>query len=284
MTTPAIAVRGLSKRHGDHLVVDDVTFDVRSGSVTCLGGPNGAGKSSTLRLIAGLDRPNAGQVLVHGRALPSWPEPGRVLGAAFDGRAAHPGRTAIDSLRWVARLAGVPEQRCADLLHEVGLAAVARRRTRTFSLGMHRRLALAIALLPEPEVLVLDEPLNGLDPEGVAWFRSLLGDLRSRGCTVLMVSHAIADVADLVDDVVTMRDGRVNESGPAEKLWRHRDTVRVCSDDPQRLAAILQSAGGRVVRVDDDFAMHIGGLESGAITRLATAHGLTLTGRRENDA
>jgi len=282
--TAAVEVSGLTKRHGDHTVVDDVSFDVRSGTVTCLAGPNGAGKSSTLRLVAGLDRPSDGKVLVHGQPLQSWPEPGRRLGAAFDGRAAHPGRTALDSLRWVARLVGVPEDRCAQLLQEVGLASVARRRTRTFSLGMHRRLALAIALLPEPEVLVLDEPLNGLDPEGVVWFRSLLQDLRSRGRTVLMVSHAMADVGDLVDDVVTMREGRIEESGTAARLWRRHDTVHVRTDDPQRLAAVLQTAGGRIVRVDEDFAMHVGGLDTGAITRLATAHGLTLTGAHGSDS
>lgn len=280
MTTPAIELRGLTKRHGDLTVVDDMSFEVRAGTVTCLAGPNGAGKSSTLRLIAGLDRPSAGEVLLSGRPLAAWPDPGRVLGASFDGRCAHPGRTALDSLRWLARLADVPDERCHQLLEEVGLARVARRRTRSFSLGMHRRLALATVLLPEPRILVLDEPLNGLDPEGVAWFRQLVGNLRDEGRTVLMVSHAMADLADLVDDVVTMREGRVQNAGPAAEVWQRRDTVLVRTDDPQRLAAVLQTAGGRVVRVDEDFGMHIGGLDTGAIAQLATANGLTLTGDR----
>lgn len=283
MTSPAIEVRGLTKRHGELTVVDDAWFDVRRGTITCLAGPNGAGKSSTLRLIAGLDRPSAGEVLINGRRLQSWPTPGRVLGAAFDGRCAHPGRTALDSLRWLARLSGIPDERCTRLLEEVGLASVAHRRTGTFSLGMHRRLGLATLLLPEPEILVLDEPLNGLDPEGVEWFRSLIDRLRTRGHTVLVVSHAMVDLADLVDDLVTMRQGRIHEAGPADMLQRH-ETVHVRTDDPQRLAAVLQTAGGRIVRVDEDFGMHVGGLETGEIAQLASEHGLTLTGDRRGDS
>lgn len=275
-TTPAIEAIGLGKHHGGVRAVADLSFAVRPGAVTGFLGPNGAGKSTTLRLLTGLDRPSAGRVLVDGRPLTEWPEPGRKLGAVLGVNCAHRGRTARDSIRWVCRLAGVPVRRGDDLLEELGLFGVADRRTGGFSLGMRQRLALAIALVADPEILVLDEPMNGLDPEGILWTKDLLRRMRAEGRTLFFTTHLLSEVEDLVDDLVVIANGAVVDTGSARSFMDRHDhgAVVVRSDDLPGLAAVLQAAGGRVVRVLDGDRMEVSGLDAAQVGRIAAQAGI----------
>jgi ABC-2 type transport system ATP-binding protein len=204
-----IRVRGLTKRYGGTTAVDGLSFDVRPGVVTGLLGPNGSGKSTTLRMILGLDRPTAGTATVDGRAYTDLPSPPRQVGALLDARAAEGARTAYDHLRWVALAARLPRRRIDEVLGQVGLADVAGRRIRGFSLGMSQRLGIATALLGDPATLVLDEPVNGLDPEGIVWMRGLLGRLASEGRTVLVASHFLAEMQAVAEAVVVVGKGRL---------------------------------------------------------------------------
>lgn len=205
---------GLSKRHGSHAVLSDVTFNAQPGRVTGFLGPNGAGKSSTLRILLGLDRPTAGSALVNERPYRSLREPLRTVGSMLDGSGAHRSRSARHHLAWVARSNGIPRRRVNEVLEEVGLTDSARARVGTFSLGMGQRLGLAAALLGEPAALVLDEPVNGLDPEGIRWIRGLLRSHADGGGTVLLSSHLMSEVAEIADDLVVIAGGRIIRSGP----------------------------------------------------------------------
>lgn len=242
----ALAADGLTKRFGDRRAVTDLSFTVRTGAITGFLGPNGAGKSTTLRLFMGLDRPTAGSALVGGRPLAQWPDPGHQVGAVLSSRCAHPGRTALDSVRWVGRLVGASEAQCRHWLERVGLCAHADRRTGEFSLGMHQRLALAQALLADPLVLVLDEPMNGLDPEGITWLRELLRQQRADGRAVFLSSHLLRELDDLVDDLVVISQGRLLSAGPADEFRDRfqRQVVLVRSPDLDRLLPVLERAGG----------------------------------------
>jgi len=215
-----IEFRGLTKRFGEVLAVDDLTVDVPAGQVTGILGPNGAGKSTALRLALGLLRPTAGQVLVSGRPYARLPRPRRTVGAVLDGEGFHPGRTGRDHLRIQARLVGVPLSRTEEVLEGVGLTAQAGRRVGGYSLGMRRRLGLAAALLGDPQVLVLDEPANGLDPAQIAWLRGLLRDTAAQGRTVVVSSHVLGEVARTVDRVTILQDGRLRWAGPVGSLTR----------------------------------------------------------------
>ena len=213
-----IEARGLSKRYGRAVAVDRLSFDVRPGLVTGFLGPNGAGKSTTMRLILGLDAPDAGWVRVGGRAYRDLRRPLRTVGALLEARAFHPGRSARAHLLALAASNAIPAARVEEVLEEVGLARVAGRRAGTFSLGMGQRLGLAAALLGDPEVLLLDEPGNGLDPEGIRWVRGLLRSLAAEGRTVLVSSHQIAEVAVTADEVVVLGAGRLLAAGPVAEL------------------------------------------------------------------
>lgn len=184
------------------------------GRVTGLLGPNGAGKSSTLRILLGMDRPDAGTALIHGSTYRSLPVPLKIVGSLLEGAGAHPSRTGRNHLRWVAASNGIQSARIDEVLDEVGLSEAARRRVGTYSLGMRQRLGLATAMLGSPQVLVLDEPVNGLDPDGIRWIRRLLRRFADAGGTVLLSSHMLAEVAEVADDLVIMSSGQVAATGP----------------------------------------------------------------------
>jgi ABC-2 type transport system ATP-binding protein len=204
-----IEVEGLTKRYGHTMAVDGLSFAVRPGVVTGFLGPNGSGKSTTMRMILGLERPSAGRVLIEGRRYRDLRSPLRTVGALLDGRAFHPGRSARAHLRALARANGIADARVAEVLEMVGLASVARRRAGRFSLGMGQRLGIAAALLGDPATLVLDEPVNGLDPEGIRWVRGLVRGLAAEGRCVLMSSHLIGEMADTADVVLVVGRGHL---------------------------------------------------------------------------
>jgi len=213
-----LQISDLSKRHGPSTVLSDVTFDALPGRVTGFLGPNGAGKSSTLRILLGLDRPSAGKALVDGRPYRSLRHPMRTVGSMLDQSGAHRSRTARNHLVWVARAGGIPPRRVDEVLDQVGLAHASRARVSTFSLGMGQRLGLAAAMLGEPAALVLDEPVNGLDPAGIRWMRRLLRDHADAGGTVLLSSHLISEVAEIADDLVVIAGGRIVAAGPVAEV------------------------------------------------------------------
>jgi ABC-2 type transport system ATP-binding protein len=206
---PAIEVHGLTKRFGQLTAVDQLSFAVHRGTITGFLGPNGAGKTTTLRMLLGLVAPAAGTALVNGRSYRDLPEPLRLVGASLEASSAHPGRTAGSHLRVHAMAGNAPPRRLPQVLELTGLAGAADRRVGEFSLGMRQRLALATALLCDPEILILDEPANGLDPEGVRWLRRLLRGLAAEGRTVLVSSHILAEVAQTVESVVIVDHGRL---------------------------------------------------------------------------
>jgi ABC-2 type transport system ATP-binding protein len=215
-----ISVRELRKRYGGTVAVDGLSFDVRPGVVTGLLGPNGSGKSTTIRMILGLDRPSAGTATVDGRAYADLPAPPRQVGALLDASAADGARTARDHLRWVARAGRLPRDRVGEVLDLVGLGPVAGRRARTYSLGMLQRLGIAAALLGDPATLILDEPVNGLDPEGIAWVRGLLRELAAQGRTVLVASHHLAEMQEVAEAVLILGRGRLLADASVGELTR----------------------------------------------------------------
>ena len=216
----AIELHGLTKRFGAVTAVDNLTLELSAGTITGLLGPNGAGKPTTLRMLLGLVAPTAGTATFDGRRYVELDEPARRVGAVLEASSFHPGRRAIDHLRVLASAAGLPSQRASAALREAGLADQSRRRVGGFSLGMRQRLGLAAALLGEPSVLVLDEPTNGLDPEGVHWLRGFLRSQADIGRTVVVSSHLLAEVSQTVDHVVILDHGRLVRSAPLAELTR----------------------------------------------------------------
>ena len=204
-----ITVSALTKHYDKRLVVDDMTFDIAAGRVTGFVGPNGAGKSTTMRMMVGLTRPDHGDVRYHGTAYNRLRQPARVVGSVLDARCTHPGRTARNHLRAVAALSAVPGRRVDEVLGEVGLESAADKRAGSFSLGMRQRLALAGALLAEPEVLLLDEPSNGLDPDGIRWLRNSLRGFAANGGTVFLSTHLIGELEKFADDLIVIGNGKV---------------------------------------------------------------------------
>lgn len=237
-----IEVTGLTKRFGSVLAVDDLTFAVEPGRMTGFLGPNGAGKTTTLRMLLGLIRPTSGSSTIGGRPYSQLDEPLRAVGAGLDGSSFHPGRSGRDHLRWVAAAAGIPAGRADEVLALTGLRDAARRRVGGYSMGMRQRLALAGALLGDPQVVILDEPANGLDPEGIAWLRGFLRHLAAEGRTVLVSSHVLSEVQQTVDDVLIIARGRLVRSGPLSTLGGVVGT-EVHSPDSDALRAALGSAG-----------------------------------------
>ena len=222
-----ISVDRLTKRYGSVLAVDDLSFDVEPGRVTGFLGPNGSGKTTTLRMLLGLAAPDGGTATINGVRYRNLPDPARTVGAALEADSFHPGRSAVEHLRILATAAGIPRNRAAQVLDLVGLTEAARRRVGGFSLGMRQRLTLATTLLGDPGVLILDEPLNGLDPDGIRWMRALLRQLAVEGRTVLVSSHLLAEAAQTVDDVVVINGGRLAAQGPVAELnlSRHTDNL-----------------------------------------------------------
>ena len=220
-----VSVQGLTKRYGEILAVDDITFSLEAGTVTGFLGPNGAGKSTTLRVLLGLAEPTAGDALVFGRRYRELEQPVRRVGAVLESNDFDPGRSGRDHLRALAIAAEIPPSRVAEVLELVELASNAHRRARTYSLGMRQRLGLAAALLGDPELLMLDEPANGLDPVGVHWLRKFLRRFAESGRTVLVSSHLLAEVAQAVDQVMIINGGRLVAAGPLEDLTRGGRTL-----------------------------------------------------------
>lgn len=204
-----IEVSQLTKRYGRRTAVDGLTFSVRPGVVTGFLGPNGAGKSTTMRLMLGLDRPTAGEVRIAGKRYDQLEQPLRTVGVLLDVRAVHPGRSAVNHLRYLARSNGIADRRVREVIEVTGLEEVARRRTGRFSLGMAQRLGMAAALLGDPAVLILDEPVNGLDPEGIRWIRGMMRGLAAEGRTVFVSSHLMTEAAQTVDHLIVLGRGRV---------------------------------------------------------------------------
>ena len=204
-----ITIENLTKRRAGRLVLNDVGFRALPGRVIGFVGPNGAGKSSTLRCLLGLDRPDSGRALIDGRRYRDLPHPWRKVGAVLDSAGAQPSRSGRAHLRWAAAGAGVPGRRVDEVLEMVGLSHAARRPVRTYSLGMGQRLGLATALLGDPDILILDEPINGLDPDGIRWIRRLMRSHAAQGGTVLVSSHVLSELAEIADDIVIIADGTI---------------------------------------------------------------------------
>jgi ABC-2 type transport system ATP-binding protein len=239
-----VQVTGLTKTFGPVRAVDDLTFTVAPGRVTGFLGPNGAGKTTTLRLLLGLATPNAGTATIGGQHYAARTRPAGQVGAALEASSFHPGRTALDHLRVYAPQIGVDDARCSEVLAQVGLAEAAGRRVGGFSMGMRQRLALATTLLGDPQVLLLDEPANGLDPEGIAWLRQFLRYLAAQGRTILVSSHVLSEVEQTVDDVVIIARGRlVHASSLAQLEAMARPAVRISCPDPAGLAALVAEHG-----------------------------------------
>ena len=240
----AVDVTGLTKTFGALKAVDDLTFTVTPGRVTGFLGPNGAGKTTTLRLLLGLATPDAGSVTIGGIPYGQRPRPARHVGAALEAASFHPGRSARDHLRVYAPEVGVPESRCDEVLAMVGLADAADRRVGGFSMGMRQRLALATTLLGDPQVMLLDEPANGLDPEGIAWLRQFLRYLAGEGRTVLVSSHVLSEVEQTVDDVVIIAKGRLVHASSLQQLEAMaRPAVKIVSPDTDGLTRLVREAG-----------------------------------------
>src|SRR5262245_55132588 len=236
-----VSARALTKQFGRVRAVDDLTFELPAGRVTGFLGPNGAGKTTTLRMLLGLVEPTAGEAPIGDRRYVDLPKPRRAVGAVLEATGYHPGRRARDHLRILAGLAGASRDRVDHVFDQVGLLDVADRRVGGYSLGMRQRLGLAAALLGDPEVLILDEPANGLDPEGIAWLRSLLRSLAGEGRTILVSSHVLSEVAQTVDHVVIISRGQLRFAGPLRALERGAVTVR--TPRPEQLRANLVSRG-----------------------------------------
>ncbi len=249
---PAIEVNGLSKRFGATLAVDDLSFTVDSGRIVGFLGPNGAGKTTTLRAVLGLIRPTAGTATIDGRPYDQLENPTRTVGAVLDGGMFHPGRSGRNHLRSIALAAGVGDSRVDELLELVSLSDAAGRRAGGYSLGMRQRLGLAAALLGDPRVLVLDEPANGLDPQGIRWLRDFLRSLAAEGRAILVSSHVLSEVAQTVDEVVVIHRGRSIEQAPIGELLAGRGGgVRVAGPDAARLAELLRADGAEVADGQD---------------------------------
>ncbi|MER5219405.1 ABC transporter ATP-binding protein [Streptomyces flaveus] len=272
-----IDVQNLTKRYGQNTVVSGLTFTVRSGAVTGFLGPNGAGKSTTMRMMLGLTRPDTGSASIDGRAYHELRYPARHVGALLETSAPHRSLTAADHLLWLAQSNRIARQRVGEVLEMVGLTGVARRRIGTFSLGMGQRLGLAAALLGDPPVLVLDEPVNGLDTEGIRWLRELLRSMAAEGRTVLVSSHLMTEMSMVADHLIVISRGQLlAETSMSDFIQRHgRTYVRVRTPEPLRLNRELEQKGASL-RPASDGSLEVEGMSAAEISRLAAASGLSL--------
>jgi len=272
-----IEVRNLSKRYGDKLAVNDLSFTVEPGTVTGFLGPNGAGKSTTMRLIVGLDHPTSGTATIDGKRYAELHQPLRVVGALLEAGALHPGRSAHNHLLFLAQTQALPRRRVDEVIDLVGLHDVAHERVGGFSLGMKQRLGIAAALLGDPRVLILDEPINGLDPEGILWVRNLLRLLADEGRTVLVSSHLMSEMAQTADNLIVIgRGSLIAQSSMVEFIDRNSDqSVIVRAPDQAALRDVLTAAGGQV-SVNEDDALIVLLLTAARIGDLAASAGLAL--------
>ncbi|MEU1880049.1 ATP-binding cassette domain-containing protein [Streptosporangium sp. NPDC020072] len=272
-----IEVRNLTKRHRGRAVVDDLSFTVEPGHVTGFLGRNGAGKSTTMRLMLGLDHPCAGRVLFDGVPYRRLPEPLRRVGVVLSPPAVHPGRTAFDHLLWLARTNRVPRGRVGEVLETVGLTGAARQRAGSLSLGMTQRLGIAAALLGDPPVLLLDEPVNGLDPEGVLWIRGMLRTLAAEGRTVFFSSHLMGETALTAERLVVIGGGRLLADTTVRRFVEDnaRSHVRLRTPEPGRMREALAMAGIQAGTAEDG-SLEVHGVEAAGLGELAAANGVTL--------
>lgn len=274
MSRPMITVRGLSKRYGTTLAVDDLSFEVERGKVTGFLGPNGAGKTTTMRVLLGLAPADAGEARALGQPYRRLEHPARRVGALLDGSGFHPSRTARNHLRLLAATVGVADGRVEEVLDDVELAEAADRKVGGLSLGMRRRLGLASALLGEPEILVLDEPANGLDPAGIRWLRHSLQSFAAAGGTVFVSSHVLAEVAQTAEEVVVVNRGKLVTHTTVNDLTAGR-TVSVRTSDRERLRRALVTAGGRVQVTGPD-GLAVAGVGQELVGETAASEGLVV--------
>ena len=272
-----IEAHGLTKRYGDKVAVDDLSFVVKPGIVTGFLGPNGAGKSTTMRLILGLDRPTSGSVTVNGKPYRDHAAPLHEVGALLEARAVHTGRSARNHLRALAQTSGIPTSRVDELIDVVGLHDVARKRVKGFSLGMGQRLGIATALLGDPSTLLLDEPVNGLDPEGIRWIRELLRERAAGGRTVLVSSHLMSEMSQTADHLIVVGRGRlIADIGVREFIAAaSRNLVRVRTKDPSGLTALLKAPEVTITKGADK-SLTVAGLTTDQIGTAAGQAGITL--------
>jgi ABC-2 type transport system ATP-binding protein len=272
-----IEAHGLTKDYGEKRAVDGLTFTVEPGIVTGFLGPNGSGKSTTMRLILNLDRPTAGTVTVNGKRYRDFPAPLHEVGALLEARAVHTGRSAYHHLLALAQTHGVPKSRVVELIDRVGLHDVARKRVGKFSLGMGQRLGIAAALLADPEILILDEPANGLDPEGIQWIRNLLKELAAEGRTVFVSSHVMSEMALTAEHLIVIGRGRLIADLSVDEFVRRasKDTVRVRSPQAADLASALAGPEVGVERLEDG-ALEISGLTAQQVGEAAAEHRIVL--------
>ena len=272
-----IEARHLTKRYGQTSAVDDVSFVVKPGRVTGFLGPNGAGKSTTMRMILGLDTPSSGSVLVNGKPYRDLNDPLRSVGALLDAKAIVGGRSAANHLMWLADSNGIARRRVGEVLDIVGLGDVAAQRVETFSLGMSQRLGIAAALLGDPDTLIFDEPINGLDPDGIVWIRNLMKRLASQGRTVFLSSHLMSEMAQTADHLLVIAQGRIiADAGMDEFINQNAaPSVRVRAVQQTELADAL-TLGGGVVECSPDGALRVTGVDCLAIGGVACAHDITL--------
>ena len=276
--SPSIEVRGLTKTFGDTVAVDDLTFDVHPGRVTGFLGPNGAGKSTTLRMILGLDTPTAGFALVNGSPFAEHHQPLYEVGAILDPKAFHPGRSAVNHLSVLALANGIGRSRVDQVLDMVGLTSVASKRAGGFSLGMGQRLGIAAALLGDPGILILDEPINGLDPDGILWIRTLLRSLAEQGRTVLVSSHLMSEMALTAEHLVVIGQGRLlaNDTVGNVVAASGHNSVQVRSPQADRLASLLSARGFTATATAGPDQLTVTGVTTDEIGDLASAHGITI--------
>jgi ABC-2 type transport system ATP-binding protein len=275
-----IQTTDLSKRFGNAVAVDALTFTIRPGHVTGFLGPNGAGKSTTMRMILGLDAPTAGTVTVNGQPYGAIRRPLHAIGAVLEVRAVHGGRSAYNHLRCLAQSNGIPARRVAEVLGLVGLDGVGRRRAGKFSLGMSQRLGLAAALLGDPPILICDEPVNGLDPEGIRWIRTLLRGLAAEGRTVFVSSHLMSEMALTADHLIVIGQGRLlADASTADVIAANSHShVLVHSPNASGLTELLRHAGATVAPADDRGALQVTGLDVTAIGDIAARHRIAIHG------
>jgi ABC-2 type transport system ATP-binding protein len=270
-----IQAKDLAKVYGNKTAVDGVTFTVQPGRVTGFLGPNGAGKSTTMRMIMGLDAPTAGSVTVNGEPYARHRAPLREIGALLEARAVHPGRTAYTHLRALAATHGIRNSRVSEVIEMTGLGAVARKKVRGFSLGMGQRLGIAAALLGDPQVVILDEPVNGLDPEGVLWVRNLVKHLASEGRTVFLSSHLMSEMSQTADHLIVIGRGKIIADAPIQEILAGEGRVRtrVRTDSPEQLASLLAREGVSIQTQEREL-LEVSGLGPREIAQTALANGV----------
>ncbi|MFF9172286.1 MULTISPECIES: ATP-binding cassette domain-containing protein [unclassified Streptomyces] len=273
-----IEAQQLTKRYGEKTAVDGLDFTVRPGTVTGFLGPNGAGKSTTMRMIVGLDAPSTGSVTVNGRRYARHEAPLQEVGALLEAKSIHPGRSAHNHLRALALTHGIPRRRVEEVVELAGLGSVAKKRAGAFSLGMGQRLGIAAALLGDPQTVMLDEPVNGLDPEGVLWIRNLLTSLAAEGRTVFVSSHLMSEVAQVADHLIVVGRGRLLADTTVRDLVREAggDTVQVATDDPARLRDVLAGPGVEITGRIGSEELQVTGVSAREIGLKAAEHAIPL--------